>query len=531
MKFSPNRIVCFVTLLLLLAVPFRRSRAQQEELTSQVTQIAGATIYLSSGSDDSIVQGDTLYIYRDNAFQGALVVQGVASKSLSAEFANAPFALTRGQTVVIRFNKPSPQEVARQQPEAATPSRPSILGTAPSAPEQAPVRGPRVSGHLSFSGYAMGSRTRWSDVQRISTNRWFATPSTNLSAQVTNLPGGLSLDANMAYSYRYAGTTAISPAGWPRFYRLNLEKSFQTLPVTVTAGRFYNRYEIFSGFWDGAMIRAGSRTNGVGAMAGYEPVRGDEGFRTDLPKYSAYTYQEFNLGTFRSSTELDVTMIRPRINLNDHLYAGAYQQFLFNRHRLSFRLQADRNLQTGRWKLSQMMVRGMLAVSDFLELHGAYNRLQPYYLYALENPFGGMRTEVTGGAGFRFNGGSAGLDLTRLSSEYSPSATAVSAYAQAYRTPWWNLGFSINGQLWHTNNYNTVRLAPAVNRDFNNLNLGLGYEFYFTDFVTRRYITHTADLSAMLSLGTRWYLQADLRTGYGIQFINSSLQFSLWRSF
>lgn len=526
-----NPLLCAFTFVLLFMVPLHRSQAQQAELTSQITQIAGATIYLSSGSDDGIALGDTLYIYREDTFLGALVVQGVASNSLSAEFADTPFSLTRGQTVVIRFKKPPPEEVARQQAEAAQQSRPSILGTAPSAPEQVEVRRPQVSGNISFNGYAMGTRTRWSDVQNISTNRLFATPSTNLSAWVTDLPGGLSLDANMAYSYRYAGATAISPAGWPRFYRLNLEKSFQSLPLTVTAGRFYNRYEIFSGFWDGAMVRVGTQTNGVGAMAGYEPVHGDEGFRTDLPKYSAYTYQEFNFGKFRSSTELDATMIRPRINLSDHLYLGAYQQFVLDRHRVSFRLQADRNPQTGRWNFSQLMVRGMLAVSDFLELHGAYNRRQPYYLYAVDSPIGGLRTEVTGGAGIRFTGGSAGLDLTRLTSEYSPMAYAASAYIQAYRTQLWDLGFSANGQIWHTSQYNTIRLAPAVNRDFKNLNLGLGYEFYFTDFVTRRYMTHTADLSAMITLSPQWYLQADLRAGFGIQFINSSLQFSLWRSF
>ena len=520
----------FMFSLFLTGILYNNVRAQQKELTTQVTQIAGSVIYLSAGSDDGIVQGDTLYIYREKTLLGSLAVQSVASKSLSAEFASKPFALTRGQVISIRFEKPistiaePKQETNPQEPKT------SIFNTTASSTKGRKSHKPQISGRISIGGTANMSTTKWNNVQNRHTNRMFVTPYTNVSALVSNLPGGLSVDASMAYSYRYSSYSNFTPASWARFYRMNVEKEFTGVPFSIKVGRFYNRYEIFSGFWDGVMAKIGDRNNGVGFIAGFEPIRSNEGFQTDLPKYSAYTYQEFQYKNFRSSTELDFTAVTPNINLDNHIFAGAYQQFLLGRNRISVRLQTDRHPQTKKWNFSQVMVRGAFQLTDAFELHGAFNRRRPYYIYSVD-PLGYLRTQITGGARLRMNAGSIGGDLTRITSELSPTAYSVSGYAQTYRTRLWNLGFSINGQYWFNDNYNTLRLAPEINRDFNRLHLSLGYEFYRSDFISERYITHTADLSAMISLGPKWYFQTNWRTSYGQLFLNNTLQFSIWRSF
>jgi len=525
-----KRLLPFFFILLFTTIFVQLVHAQQEEITTQVTQIAGSVIYLSSGSDDGIVQGDTLYIYRKKTLLGSLVVQSVASKSLSAEFAVTPFPLTRGQTIVIRFEKPKTPEEKINKQENPTKQPISILNTTSTTVESRAGSKPQISGRISFGGTANASTTKWSNVQNGHTNRLFLTPYTNFSALMSNLPGGLTIDASMAYSYRYSKTSTITPTNWARFYRLNVEKSFTKIPLTITAGRFYNRYEIFSGFWDGIMAKVGNRNNGIGFITGFEPIRSDEGFQTDLPKYSAYTYHEFQIANFRSNTELDFTAVMPNINLRNHLYVGAYQQFLLNHNRISLRLQADQHPQSKNWNFSQVMVRGSFEPVDWIELHGAYNRRRPYYIYSVD-PLGYRRTQITGGTRLSFNSGSIGADFSRIISELSATAYSISGYAQTYRTRLWNLGFSLNAQYWYNDNYKTIRLAPALNRDFNNIHLGLGYEFYQTDFISGKYQTHTANLSAMFNLGSNWYFQTSMRTSYGQLFLNNTLQFSIWRSF
>lgn len=528
-----NYLIQAPLLLLLLAFTLFLTdsvKAQQKEINAQVTHIAGSTIYLSAGMDDGIIQGDTLFIYRETTLLGSLVVQSVASKSLSAEFAEKPFSLTRGQTLLIRFEKPKATKKDNPTKKNTQKTPVSILEASSTTSKSRLSDKPRITGRIAIGGTANISTTKWNNVQNRHTNRTFLTPYTNFSALVSNLPGGLSVDASMAYSYRYSSSSAIFPASWARFYRLNVEKKFTNFPLSIKAGRFYNRHEIFSGFWDGVMTTVGDRNNGIGFIAGFEPLRSDEGFQTDLPKYSAYTYHEFQIRKFRSTTELDFTAVMPRTNLNNHLYVGAYQQFLLGRNRISVRMQADQHPQNHKWNFSQIMIRGSLALTNAFEMHGAFNRRRPYLLYSID-PLGYLRTQITGGARVRINSGSAGADFTRITSELSPSAYSVSGYAQTYRSRLWQLGFSVNGQYWFNDNYNTIRISPGINRDFNDLHLGLGYEFYRTDFVSGRYITHTVDLSAMINVGPKWFLQGSMHTSYGELFLNNTFQFSIWRSF
>lgn len=526
--------LCLSCLFFILAIA-RPVKAQQQEITTRVSSIAGSVIYLTSGSNDGISNGDTLYVYLEEDFLGALIVQNVASESLASEFAAQPFPITRGQTLILRIDKPPETEMVREEaPAGVTAQDKSILeesGTGASSARGGFNNGPRVSGRIQMGGTALSTQTKWSSLQNDKTNRLFLTPNTHLSTYISNLPGGLGLDASISYSYRYSNRSSISPSHYARFYRLNIEKTFDTIPLSITAGRFYNRYEIFSGFWDGMMLRIGNRTNGVGLIAGFEPIRSNEGFQTDLPKYSAYTYHEFETGPVRSSTELDVTAVMPGINLDNHIYAGLFQQFRLNRHRISVRLQADQNPNDKQWSFSQVMVRGLLEVTEELQLHGAFNRRRPYRIYSLINPLGFERTSITGGARYHLRKISLGSDLNSITSDYGPRAYSISGYVQANRTPLWDLDMSANAQYWFNDNYTSLRLSPALSRDFNTLHVSLGYEFYQTDYFSGQYHTHTGTLSAMMSINRQWFLQGTLRSGYSDLFINNSLQFSIWRSF
>jgi len=530
-----KKITPFPFLLLLILITAQPVKAQQQEITTQVSSIAASVIYLSSGSNDGISNGDTLYVYLEEEFLGALIVQNVASESLASEFADQPFPITRGQTLILRFDKPPEAETGSEEVRTEITSREKSImegsGSGHSSGRAGLKPRPKVTGRIQMGGTAISTQTTWTSLQDNRTDRLFLTPYTNLSTLISNLPGGLRLDASISYTYRYSNRSSISPAHSARFYRLNIEKAFERIPVSITAGRFYNRYEIFSGFWDGMMLRIGNRTNGIGLIAGFEPIRSNEGFQADLPKYSAFTYHEFEAGPIKSSTELDVTAVMPTTNLNNHIYAGLFQQFMVNRHRVSVRLQADQNPLDNQWFLSQVMLRGLLEITEHLQLHGAFNRRRPYRMFSFIRPLGYERTSITGGVRYHLPFISLGSDLSRITSEYSPTAYAISGYVQTNRTLLWELDLSANAQYWFNETSASLRISPAIGRNFNTLHLGVGYEFYQTDYFSGQYQTHTGTLSAMMSINRYWSVHANLRSGYGDLFINNSLQFSIWRSF
>jgi len=78
-----------------------------------------------------------------------------------------------------------------------------------------------------------------------------------VNARVTQLPGDAVLRVNARGRYRYVDNAdPITPTVALHTYQLSVEKDFGA--TSLQAGRFYNRHEPYSGYWDGALVHRGS---------------------------------------------------------------------------------------------------------------------------------------------------------------------------------------------------------------------------------------------------------------------------------
>lgn len=520
-------------ILLLLVLPLGMVQAvfaQQAEMETRVSHIAGTTIYLDLGRDDGLAAGDTLFIYRASQYQGLLIVENLSSKILSARYgAENIFPLTRGEIVTVRFETPTEEQIIQAEEESNT-DRTSILERGAHRIPTVAVQ-PNISGRVMAGTSILYSQTQWGRRIDRTTDRTFASPFTDLNLSAHNLPNGFSAEMALSYTYRYSSDTPISPSHAMRFYRLNIEKTFDSFPLTVSAGRFYNRYDLFSGFWDGVMLRLGDRDQGVGVTGGFEPIRGDEGFSSDLPKYSFFAYKDITFSHIRSSTELSFNTVMPSINLDNHLFAGLYQHFWIGRNRITVNLQADQNPVDNQWILSQTLVRGVLALTKQFELHAGFNRRLPYRMYLPGNPVGYERIQFTGGMGYRLQSGYVGGDVSFNDSEIEAPSHSISGYGRIQRTHFWNLGYSAAVHYWDDDAGHTLRIAPGIDRYFGDLYLRLGYQFYQSEFAITRNQTHGGELSLMAPFWSDWYLNAQARIDVGDLLLNNSLYLSIWRAF
>lgn len=530
---TPARISPYLFLVLSL-LSVQVAHAQQREVITRISHIAGTTIYLDLGRDDGISAGDTLYVYLDASFRGVLVVESAASHSLSALYATEElFPLTRGQQITVRFEPPVETEEGADTGVEPERPRQSLLDQPSAVPGRERRPTPVVSGRWMTGTSVTYSQTRWGDLIDRTTDRLFVSPFSDLALSVSRLPNGFHVDATASYTYRYSSEQPVVPEHAFRLYRLNIEKRFNRFPLTLSAGRFYNRYDIFSGYWDGLTARIGDRNRGFGIVGGFEPRRGNEQFSSDLPKVSFFTYKEWAGGDtrFSGSTELVFNAVLPSIAVDDHLFAGLHQQFRYGRSRITVSLQADRNPADDRWLLSQTLLRGHVALSDRWELHGAYNRRIPYRMFAVGNPLGYERRQMTGGLTWRFRNGYLGGDVTISDNEFGDESRSFTGYGSISRSRLWDLGYSavINYQEYDLGR--TLRIAPALERHFHRAYLRLGYQFYRSEFLDYRNQTHGGELSILTPLFERWYLNARLASDFSDLLMNNSGYISIWRAF
>jgi len=68
-----------------------------------VGQIAGATVYIDAGTEAGVITGDTLTVARDatGPMIGRMIVLSAASRTAVLTFADDPFAITRGETLLL----------------------------------------------------------------------------------------------------------------------------------------------------------------------------------------------------------------------------------------------------------------------------------------------------------------------------------------------------------------------------------------------------------------------------------------------
>lgn len=531
---GPGWAGSLVGLLVLLAAPAAAQvpDAPQGEglrVEAQVTYIAGQNAYLDAGTDAGLVAADTLTALRDEGRLGRLrVVSATADRAVVA-FVGAPFPITLGDRLVLLRDAAAPAPSADPDAEAApaSPDRPSLLDRPPAeTPRAAPVRRASISGRLQVGVDGLASSTRATD-GGATFARTYARPFTALRASVEGLPGGVGLDANLRAAYRYADPAPFDRPAEVRVYGLSLSR--EVGGVDVRAGRFSNRYDRFSGYWDGLLLHVGGDDRGVGVAAGFQPDGASGAPSGELPKVTAFAHHAFALpGGDRA--RLDVTALGGQVlprgdSLRMRTFAGAQQTAYARGVSFSSEVLVDQDPETGDWVLSRLGGRLSATVAPGVRLSLFALSRRPYLLLGDLQLLLDRSTRVGGGAAVTVRGGP--LPGTTLRADVSsattvgvPGTVSASGGLSVPRLPGVGVGLSANGTVWQQDRDDGTRTGvyggAGLDRSFGSLYARLGYRYQQSPLTAgEALVSHGLDALVQVPVTPRvaWTLQANLLAG------------------
>lgn len=549
----PSSAVCVLSpLLLLAALAAMPAQAQVEDpargetlrIEAQVTYVAGQNAYLDAGTEAGLATGDTLTALREERTLGRLhVVSATADRAVVA-FAGDPFPLTLGDRLVLLKEAaapaPAPPPVVEAPP--APPDRPSILDQ-PTAEARTPALQPALSGRLQVGIDGLASSTR-AATDGPSFSRTFARPFVALRAAAEHLPGGLRLDANLRTAYRYADPTPYDRPADVRVYQLSAEKAFGGVEARV--GRFSNRYDRFSGYWDGLLLHAGSRDRGVGLAAGFQPDYADEAPSADLPKYTAFAHYAFALPAGAEAGDpgraggarVEVTalggQVLPRAEgLATRTFAGVLQTAYARGLSLSSELLVDRDPASGDWVLSRLGGRVSATVAPGVRLSAFAQSRRPYLLLDDLQFLLNRSTRVGGGASVAVSGVTLRGDVSRASAAGVPGTLSASGGFSVPRLPGAGVGLSASATVWTQDAADGTRRgvygSAGLDRSFGPLYAHVGYRYQQSPLTAgEALVSHGLDALLQVPLSPRVALTLQASTLFGDRLSSTRLYTALW---
>lgn len=323
--------------------------ASSQQDTVLVEQIAGRDIYVAVGTDNGIEVGDTLLARLvTETRQGLLRVTHTSRHRSILTFAADPFPITRGQRLILQ-GLSTPTVTARRRTATPTP-RPTS-------------RAIRHTGRLTLAGTELRSSTI--GLGGLAVGRRLTTTTAQFRSVTSGLPGATEL------SIRAAANGRFSPTGDPvrttmQFYEVAVGTS-RAQGLGFAVGRFQNPFGDLGDYWDGLLLRAGTRTIVAGGTVGFEPHRGNEAFNATWRKASGFLSMRLGSGTRRYTLEADAG--RAWSDDDAHLHVAASQSVWLGRVRLFQRLRADRPAD-GNWHVTNLqgdlhvpVARGVTIVS------------------------------------------------------------------------------------------------------------------------------------------------------------------------
>jgi hypothetical protein len=362
---------------------------------------------------------------------------------------------------------------------------------------------------------ATRSTTRYGSGEEQKIDRTFATPALRVRTHVTGLPGDLSLTANTRLTYRYNNSGFQQPSTVLRLYELSVAKSFRTVPLELRAGRFYNRYESYSGYWDGILARVGTRRAGIGVLAGFQPNRWNQGFSTDLPKLSLFADARLRGHGVRYDIDVSAHRVEPNNGLLRHTFLGLSQKLRVGDFRLNQDLQVDEDPLEGGWEITRFRLDAGVDLGPGLQLRAGISRHRPYRLWDSLSVISYPRDQAGAGFTLRVAGGTVGADVAvnrdlneRIGRSFS------SFFRLPERGP---LGIGLNGsaRYWTGSGYSVLSLSPGLSRSFGSTRTRLAYRFYRSRYDDREFSRHSIEggFSLFLGRGLRYSMQVSTQWG------------------
>jgi hypothetical protein len=471
--------------------------AAQQPLRVLVESIDGSTLVVTAGAEDGFSERDVLEVQRGPraAPIGRLTVVSTSARHARVTFAERPFPITLGDTLRVRLVEP------RGVPRAAV------------AQDAQAVPGPLINGVLSFEVNGLRTTTIGVGADPVRVDRDFATPVLRLSATVSRLPGGIELATRLRASQRFSSNDIVQPERAIRVYQAVARKAFTAVPLEIQVGRFYNPYESFSGYWDGALLRVGPRAVGVGVAVGYEPDLANQGISTNRPKYSAFATVQHRGGAVRYGADVSVHLVRPTDLLPDRTYAGLSQRLSVGKVHLTQSVQLDRDDAADTWKLSRLDLRASSGLGRNLNAYAGYSRRQPSFFGTALAPFSLRRDRANVGLTLFAGSGSFGADVTVSEVEGGERYYAYSPSLTFPRTALLGIGLSAFGTYWTAGDRKGYMAAPSLARSFGRVRTRAGYQYYRSEDTRSVIVSHAVD--AMIAFPLSRAVEGSLRALLG----------------
>jgi hypothetical protein len=507
--------------MVLLASRGAAQEAPRQAVTIDYVGVEG--IYLPVGNAQGALVGDTLPVFASDTASNALgaIYLSAASRSRSiAQPVGSGLALRRGD--VIWLTLVPPQETVTEAPA------PAAAPTSPARPQADVGSAPRLSGRIGLDLDARETRTSFAGQDLFGeTRRRYATPVSTLSFRLADL-GGFTLESDLRASYRYSDGVAIEPQTSVRVYNLSISREFEAAPVQIRLGRFYNPYEAYSTYWDGALLRVGGRGAGIGVAAGFDPDHTDEAPSQDVPKITGFADLSRRFGALRYDSDVSFHVVRPKLDgVPDQTYAGWTQRVAIGRFDVSQRLRLDRDAASHTWSLAQLRVRGGILVGSSLRLRAGFGRTRPGVLRGEPANSSLQRDEIT--AGLSVFSGRSSLSADFGSSQWidQERGLTVSANASTERA---GLRLYASGSRWWRSDLSSISLAGGVGFPVGWLGTRIGYQLYRTNG-TATLTSHAGSIELSASPIPKLFVSLRGEQQWGSNFEGTKLRLSLGRSF
>jgi hypothetical protein len=253
-----------------LTLVFAHRVAAQDTSTvrnASVTYIAGASIYVSAGRTNGLVEGQEISVVRRDSTVATIKVVFLSSRQASCERVQGVTDIAVGDHV--RFVPSAPSSTGMQV-AARTPARPRRLS------------GPGLHGRVGG---------RYLLTQTSPSSGGFNQPSLDLRLDGNGLGGsaiGLAVDMRTRRTVATRSDGSSTVDGHTRVYQAALLWNAPGAPFRMSAGRQYLTAVTWVSLFDGALVEVGGPHLTFGAFGGVEPDKINLGFSTETQDFGGY---------------------------------------------------------------------------------------------------------------------------------------------------------------------------------------------------------------------------------------------------
>ena len=508
----------------------------------RVIQLAADQIYLQDSDIEQVSNlpspSDTLFVYRESDFIGILNVDAVNSSRIVSSFFDNTFPVTRGEMLIVHWTSSN-----TELPEASdngsdsvliTRAGQSILKRTSTQTSQSKAKVPdkiTVSGRIMAMANITQSRTFWSRVLSKHDDRWSSMPSTNLSLNMQNIPGGWDVQLRSRFSYRFQTDSRINNTNQFNVYRINARKKFENAPVEVQLGRFYNTHEIRGSYWDGAMLTYAKRNWNAGIISGFEPALSNESFNADFPKLGSFFSYQIRKTNFRNDGNVSFSSVFPAsTSLGNQYNVGIEQRLEYKQFRIRGELQSDRDPVNATWKITRLRIQTNLEITHWFSLRTSYQQRKPYFYQSGAPIFFDRREKYGITSTMKFGNWmvSNGIAINQRTDRNSFS---INSRLQWFRSPVWDLNWSVYGTYWDSESGYSVNSGISASKNFKSFRASSGLSVYKVNVFDTDQLTGSTFLTMSKAISSSLSFSGRFQSSVGQLVRRNSLSLSLWKSF